>query len=246
MNTFVDREFEPVRPILTSGRTTGFFGIMLVISLALHVISSVILLSPRQSALHAPSITYLDLKNIQLQEQQFPPAARQTESAAPLPAENREAEPPPPAPRPETEKLYEDVKQSLADAGARPEVLHERSLGLGLTNGYFSSIAEGESLRNDIRDYYFSMLREINEKWWLTNDGSFAGLRGAIVEIVVAKNGMIVNKTLVRSSGNRSFDQAIFQTLDKANPLPPLPHNYALNYFRAPLRFVAPLNLLAS
>jgi periplasmic protein TonB len=134
----------------------------------------------------------------------------------------------------------------LANAETNPDSLHERSFGLGLTNGYFSSIAEGESLRSDIKDYYFMMLREINEKWWLNNSGNFGGLRGAIVQIVVARNGTIVEKTLTRSSGNRSFDQAIFKTLEKANPLPPLPLDYQLKYFSAPLRFVAPLNLFAS
>jgi TonB family protein len=90
------------------------------------------------------------------------------------------------------------------------------------------------------------MLREINEKWWLNSRSRSGGWRGAVVEVVVARNGTIVDKTLVRSSGNRAFDRAIIATLEQANPLPPLPGDYQPDYFRAPLRFVAPLNLIGS
>ena len=246
MNSCVNREFQEIQPVFSCRRTRDFFGRMLVISLALHVISSVILLSPRRSALTAPPVNYIELKDFSFHEPVDAPVPLETKSAESTPDEPLATHPPATESHPETEKLQQDVKQSLANAGTAPETLHERSFGLGLTNGYFSSLAEGETLRNDIRDYYFSILREINEKWWLNNNGNFGALRGAVVQIVVARNGMIVDKTLVRSSGNPSFDRAILTTLDKANPLPPLPDDYRLNYFNAPLRFVAPLNLLAS
>lgn len=246
MNSFVDREFQQLEPGFQCRRTTGLFGRMIVISLMLHAIFSVILLSPQRGRLKGPPVNYLELKDFKFQEAGNTVVPQAAASAAPVPDQS----PPPSTPaataHSEAEKLQQDVKQSLADAGKNPESLQERSFGLGLTNGYFSSLAEGESLRSDIRDYYFTMLREINEKWWLNNDGHSGGLRPAIVQIVVARNGMIVDKTLVRSSGNRSFDRAILQTLEKANPLPPLPNDYQLNYFSAPLRFVAPLDLFAS
>ncbi len=247
MNQFVDSESRQVQSILPIRGTRDFFGRLLAISLALHVISTLILLTPHSSTFKVPSVTYLELNDIKFQEQTDSIVPQEPELAEAAPAAEPEITQPPPAEtRSEADRLQQEVKQTLASAETNPDSLHERSFGLGLTNGYFSSIAEGESLRSDIKDYYFIMLREINEKWWLTNNGNFGGLRGAIVQIVVARNGTIVEKTLTRSSGNRSFDRAIFKTLEKANPLPPLPHDYQLKYFSAPLRFVAPLNLFAS
>jgi protein TonB len=247
MDSFIDREFQPAQPILARRGARDLFGRMLVISLALHAISSVILLSPRHATLHSPPVSYMELKDLILPEESSPIAPREAESAEAVPDVPEETPPPAVETRSVAEQLQQDVRQTLADAEENPEVLQDKSFSLGLTNGYFSSLAEGETLRNDIRDYYLSMLREINEKWWLNNnEGNFGGLRGAIVEIVVSRDGMIVNKTLKRSSGNPSFDRAIFKTLEKASPLPPLPNDYHLNYFSAPLRFVAPLNLFNS
>jgi periplasmic protein TonB len=246
MDSYIDREFQQVQPLLARRGARDFFGRMLVISLVLHAISSVILLSPRHATLQSPPVSYLELKDLLLPDQSDSVAPQEAQSPEDIPDEPEVTQPPAAETRSVAEQLQQDVKQSLADAEDNPEVLHAKSFSLGLTNGYFSSLAEGETLRNDIREYYFSMLREINEKWWLNNTGNFGGLRGAVVEIVVNRNGMIVSKTLVRSSGNSSFDRAIFKTLEKANPLPPLPDDYQLNYFSAPLRFVAPLNLFTS
>ena len=246
MDSFIDREFQQIQPIFPWRRTRDVFGRMFVISLVMHVIFSAILLSPQQNRLKSPPVNYLEMKDFKFQEQSDSSNPQESETAEAIPDEPKETQLPPAEAHSESEKLLQNVKLSLTNAGTNPASLHERSFGLGLTTGYFSSLAEGETLRKDIRDYYFSMLREINEKWWLNNEGHSGGLRGAIVQIVVARNGMIVDKTIIRSSGNPSFDRAIFQTLEKANPLPPLPDDYQLNYFSAPLRFIAPLNLFAS
>ncbi|MFZ3207532.1 MAG: cell envelope integrity protein TolA [Geobacteraceae bacterium] len=246
MDSFIDREFQQVYPIQERRWARDFFGRMLVISLVMHAILSVILLSTRHATLKGPPVNYMELKDLILPDKSDYIAKQKAKSAEVIPEEPDETQPPAAETHSAAEQLQQNVKQSLADAEENPDLLHEKSFSLGLTSGYFSSLAEGETLRDDIRDYYFSMLREINEKWWLNNKGNFGNVRGAIVEIVVGRNGMIVNKTLVRSSGNPSFDQAIFTTLEKANPLPPLPDNYQLPYFSAPLRFVAPLNFFTS
>ena len=246
MEPFVDTDYQQAQPVSACRGTRDMFGMMLAISLALHVISSLVLLSPQRSMLKIPSVTYIDLNDIALREPTAPATAEPTVPPEPVAESTREETAPPAAVNPETDKLRRDVRQTLDKAQSDPDSLHERSFGLGLTTGYFSSLAEGESLKSDIREYYFSMLKEINEKWWQSNGGNSVSFRGALVEIVVARNGMIVKKTLIRSSGNSSFDRSIFQALEKANPLPPLPQEYTLNYFSAPLRFVAPLNLFAS
>ena len=252
MDVFIDREFQQLHPAPHTPRTRDLFGRMVAISLVLHVISSVILLSPNRNHMNIPPVSYLDLKNMQFQEKatSAPPKVQQADHTAETP---KEALPPlsdslrpTSTPLPETEKLQHDVQKSLANAEKNPESLQQSSLGLGLSNGYFSSIAEGESLRGDIREYYFSMLQEINEKWWLNKGGQQAGFRGVLVTIVVARNGAIIQKALVRSSGNPLFDKTIMQTIDAASPLPPLPQSFELDYFSAPLRFRGPLDLFTS
>lgn len=242
----MDLELMQVQPLYPHHLSRGLFGIMLVISLALHVIFSIMLLSPHSTSFTGPAVTYLELKDFSVRERATAldqHQAKSEETVAKVPDES-------PAALPTTTTasaiLQQDVKDLVTTSRSKPEKLHERSFGLGLTSGYFSSLAKGETLRNDIKDYYFSMLREINEKWWLANEGDGDRARGAIVEIVIARNGMIVNKTLVRSSGSPAFDRKIFTTLEKANPLPPLPNDYQMNYFSAPIRFVAPMGLFAS
>ncbi|HEX8960312.1 MAG TPA: TonB family protein [Geobacteraceae bacterium] len=253
MDAFIDREFQDLSAPVRAFRHRDFFGKMVAISLALHVISSLVLLSPRRGAMTGPPVSYLDLKDMKFPEQAAPaptPArAEETDKAVTQkqPAEQPEAPLPSPAkPLPETAKLENDVKQSLANAEKNPEALQERSFGLGLTNGYFSSIAEGETLRGDIREYYFAMLRQINEKWWLNKESQQGSLRGALINIVVARDGRVMQMVLVRSSGNPAFDRAIVKTIETASPLPPLPQSYEMGYFTAPLRFRGPLDLLAS
>lgn len=235
-----------VQPIYPYRLPPDFFGRMLVISLVLHVIFSILLLTPRQSGFKAPPVNYLELKNFSVKESAAPSSLEQSEPEDALPAESEKSSDRSAATMTETDTLQQDVKQLLTDSTSNPERLHERSFGLGLTNGYFSSLAEGETLRSEIKDYYFSILREINEKWWLTKDGSRGMPRGAVVQIIIDRSGMIVSKTLIRSSGSPAFDRTIFAALDKANPLPPLPPEYQMKYFSAPIRFIAPLNLFAS
>jgi protein TonB len=242
MKLLPDNDLQTAGHLSAGQRPRDYFGMMLAISLALHVISSIILLAPRQGTITLPTISYLDLKNISIEERVMTAPTEQ-----PPAEETREAFPDPAAAEyPEAAKFEQDIRTSMAEARTDPEALRERSFSLGLSSGYFSSIASGETLRDSIRDYYFMMLREINEKWWLNSGSRSGGWRGAIVEVVVARNGTIVDKVLVRSSGNRSFDRAIMATLDQADPLPPLPGDYQPEYFRAPLRFVAPLNLFGS
>lgn len=245
MDAFVDREFQQLHTSSPSRPKGDLFGRMVVISLAIHAISSVILLSPQRGAMKLPPVSYIELKDMQFPEKAdtVPPQEQKAEEIAETIEEPRT---PPSEPLSEADKLQRDVRQSLADAETNPDSLQERSFGLGLTNGYFSSIAQGETLRGDIREYYFSMLREINEKWWLNKESQQAGLRGALINIVVARNGAILQQKLVRSSGNRDFDRAMMKTIEAASPLPPLPQSYELDSFSAPLRFTGPLNLFTS
>jgi len=250
MDAYIDREFQQFPHPSSRRRPRDLFGRMVVISLVLHAISSIILLSPQRRGAEIPAVSYLDLKDFTAPAPAAPAPKALPEPLAPAPDDSQDVqkntEPLPTTPQSEMEKLQSGVDKSLTDAGKNPESLQERSFGLGLTNGYFSSLGQGETLRGDIREYYFTMLREINEKWWLKKESRQGGFRGALINVVIARNGTIVDKMLVRSSGNRSFDEAMLRTLDAASPLPPLPQSFEMDYFTAPLKFTGPLNLFTS
>jgi len=164
--------------------------------------------------------------------------------------ENVEAPAPPrPVPAPplsELDKLKEHAQRSLDSAATQPEAVQDASLGLSITSGYFGAIGEGESLHDDIREYYFEMLRRINAKWWLNMENRQGGRNRAVFYLVIARDGTIVDRMMVTSSGNPAYDRAMLLTLEASNPLPPLPESYRGDYFQAPLRFNVPLNLLNS
>jgi protein TonB len=221
------------------------FGRMLTLSLLLHAIAAVPFLSPRHDRFGSANVAYLDL-NMEMARQ--PPPV--TNPPKPAVAEKTVAPVQTPAtpvtPLSELDKLQAHAQKTLDAAAAHPAAIQEASLGLSITSGYFGSIGEGETLRDDIREYYFEMLRRINEKWWLNRDSHLAGKKSAVFYLVIARNGAVVDKMLVESSGNPACDREMLQTLEAANPLPPLPETYLGDFFQAPLRFNMPLNLLES
>jgi protein TonB len=221
------------------------FGRWLVVSLLLHAIAFIPFLIAGHGRINATAVKYLDLNMIMNDQSSSPvipstppPSLKEAPSLPPPTAQTTEVS--------ELEKLQGNVQKTLEAASALPTAIQEASLGLGMTSGYFSSIAEGQSLRGDIREYYFEMLRCINEKWWLNKDGKQGGARQARFYLFIARDGTIINKILVSGSGNPACDKAMMETLDAASPFPPLPATYQGEIFQAPLRFNAPLNLMGS
>ncbi len=222
------------------------FGRLLAVSLLLHALAAVPFLSAGHNRLGGAAVAYLDL-NMEMARQPAPA----TNFARPTVAEKAVTPVPTPAAAPvtpvsEMDKLQAHAQKTLDDAAAQPAAMQEASLGLSITSGYFSSIGEGETLRDDIRVYYFEMLRRINEKWWSNRESRQAGRKSAVFYLVIARNGAIVDRMLMESSGNPASDRAMLQALEAANPLPPLPDTYRGDFFQAPLRFNMPLNLLES
>jgi protein TonB len=118
------------------------------------------------------------------------------------------------------------------------------SLGLGMANGYFTGLADGRSLRDDIRGYYLEMVERINREWW-----DKAGLlkeplrQDGIFELLIQREGTVVSIRIVQGTGSAEADQLLTEIIRKASPLPPLPPTYNLSQFLAPLRIKAPLFL---
>jgi protein TonB len=219
-----------------------FFGWMLIASLLMHAVMTGMTLLPGRRHGATPGPVYLDLRL-------SAPAA-----AGPLPAQRPvvpslpETAPPAkvaePAPASELDRLRQQVANTLAEANTRPEAIQNASIGLGMMNGYFGSYAEGETLRDDIREYYFALMRKVNEAWWLSAGETPGWVREAQVSLVISRDGRLVDKQLVQSSGNRDYDQALLAALERAQPLPALPDSFRDDFFAAPRRFIPPLSLI--
>ena len=153
-------------------------------------------------------------------------------SATPMPDQEANKTAQEPAP----EQPSESTGRNIKEGG-----LMSTPLGLGMTHGYFSGIADGRSLRDDIRGYYFEMVEKINREWW-----DKAGLlreplrQDGIFELLVQRDGAIVSIRILQGSGSREADRLLTEIIRKASPLPPLPSSYDLGLFRAPLRIKAP------
>ncbi|HBG07195.1 MAG: hypothetical protein A2075_23775 [Geobacteraceae bacterium GWC2_58_44] len=231
-------------------RSTRNFALGIAASVILHLICTVLLFGLPEGSPARQSVTYVDLSTPQQRPAPMPAPLKEAnpEQAAPEPVA---AEPETP-PVPETPAAPESPPQPTAALQEQPpatpetevaEQLSHTTLGLGLTKGYFQSLGSGETLREGIKDYYLEMLEGINEKWWL--DPKLNRLSTLVVNIIIARNGDIVDSQIVASSGDRRYDRAVVAALTAAGPLPPLPASYQGEFFLAPIRLVPPLNLMA-
>jgi len=121
------------------------------------------------------------------------------------------------------------------------------TLELGMTNGYLSSLAEGRTLRDDIRGYYFVILEMINRKWW-QKSGTLTEVaqQDGIIEVMIDREGKLVDLRLRRSTGTRLVDLLIIEAINEAAPFPSLPDSYEMAFFRAPLKISKPSYLFGT
>jgi protein TonB len=114
-------------------------------------------------------------------------------------------------------------------------------LGLGMTHGYFSGLADGRSLRDEIRGYYFEVVEKINREWW-----DKAGLlkepirQDGVFELLLQRDGTIASIRILQGTGSNEADRLLSEIIRNTSPLPSLPATYDLSMFRAPLRIKAP------
>ena len=209
----------------------GRFPRMVVFSLLMHAIFSIVLLSGYSGRTGSPVVQYIDLD---MMEQAAPPVMSEPQEA-PAPAEE------PPIPVAQPEPAVE--KATVAQEAVRQEALPPASFGFGIVNGRFGSLSDGRTLRDDMREYYLGMLDRFNESWAQHMDAT--GIRGAAFIVIISRSGEIVDAQLLESSGNRSYDRLMLQSLRDSGPLSPLPETYEADFFPAPLRFVGPLNLMS-
>ncbi len=110
-----------------------------------------------------------------------------------------------------------------------------------MTHGYFSSLADGRTLRDDIRDYYFEMVQKINRAWWDQAARLKEPLRqDAVFDLKIQRDGTILAIQVLNSTGSREVDHLLMDIIMKASPLPALPATFSQDRFMAPLRIKAP------
>jgi protein TonB len=235
----------------------------IAVSVLLHLACAFLLMGqPAGSPAPSPAVTYIDLNApqhpapITVPSKETTPPKSVQELRLPQVSEN-----PPQATQPEDSpaKTAESTKPAAPAAPAAPaetgataaletrmeEQRSHSTMGLGLTKGYFKSLGEGETLREDVRGYYLEMLQGINEKWWMDQQLDKRRIDPVVVSITVARNGEIIGSEIIRGSGNPRFDKAVLAAVAAASPLPPLPASYEEDFFQAPIRLVPPLNLMA-
>lgn len=236
-------DLDPSQPLLSKRRSIDIFVCTIVISLLLHLAASLILVLPGRFSQNRPAALFVDLQNMPLLPAEGATPAASPEQPADKPPEVPVAEPQA-MPGPETVKLESAVASSLRRAAQTPEAVHENSIGLGMISGHFASFAQGESLKDEIRVYYFSLMRRINEIWWTKGAGKGSFVNPASVHLSISREGKLLACELIESSGSLEQDKMLVEVIRSAEPLPPLPASYRWPTFDAPIRFVPPLRLM--
>lgn len=219
-----------------SSRRRFLFGTCLVISIAIHMTTFLLVIFSNSSQRRETVVDYVDIADVPQSPLPSSPVISKP-AQLPVPAETEQ---PPPRIEP-SEALNKTSDSSTSNSSA--DIL-STPLALGMANGYFSTLAEGRSLREDIRGYYFEILEKINERWW-QKAGTLkeAARRDGIAEIQIGRDGKLYDVRLTWDTGSKEVDLAIIDVLTDASPFPPLPASYELEIFRAPLRIAAPSHL---
>lgn len=227
------------------GFVRPFFPWMLAISLALHVVFAIVITGGDSGHHGDPTINFIDLTMSEQSAAVTPKSPAPSEMAAPdKDAVVPPVEQSPPLPT-ESEKLQQEAQNAVQSASEQPEAMQKVSFGLGLLKGHFGTIADGRSLRDDMRDYHLSLLRAINENWWRSGN-KYEGMNSAVVNIIISRSGEVINAQIMQSSGNPSYDKTMVKSLLGTGPLPPLPPHFDSPVFIAPIRFNPPLTLFGS
>lgn len=239
MDSYIDREFDtpPDQTVATGISLDRRFTRMVAASVLLHlVLSTPFFITGRWSR---PS-AYAPLVDLSLEQPSpgpasvTPPLQKPAEIPAVLPPE-----------QPAVESSSSTAKDQPPPATPVADPFQQTSFGLGISRGFFRSIADGQSLKPDIKDYYFAMLEKINASWWANGGSTRDGVvQEPLIDVLVGRNGEIIRKMLVRSSGNPAYDRDILRAVDAAAPLPALPESFGGDVFEAPVKLVAPRGLM--
>ena len=223
----------------------NWIGWALALSLVLHIGAAAVLIVVGESSIGGDNSSRFIIQDVVLTPST--PSISAPETPAPVPPDEQRSattSPPPTEPGETPLPAEEAVPAAPAASPERSENVGgpmSTPLGLGMTHGYFSSLADGKSLRDDIRDYYFELVQKINRAWWDKAVQLKEPLRqDALFELRIQRDGTIVSVQIVTGSGSNEVDRLLVDVIMKASPLSPLPPSFDQNLFRAPLRIRAP------
>ncbi|OHB32609.1 MAG: hypothetical protein A2X79_05190 [Desulfuromonadaceae bacterium GWB2_53_15] len=220
-----------------SKRLKYLFYLCIVISLTIHIILLISVISINPTTTSGAAINYIDIKDIAVPSRHFISGIKPYVK----PTEQQETAQKPPV---DTNNTVRSNNQDSTTKAAANDL--KSPLGLGMANGYFSSLADGRTLRDDIRGYYFDIMEKINLRWWQTA-GTIKEVaqQDGIIEIQIGRDGKLFDVRLMRGTGSSVADRAIINAITEAAPFPALPTSYELETFRAPLKISKPSHLFS-
>lgn len=234
--------FDTLAPEAALASRKRWMAYALAISLMLHLLVIAFIIAAGSAAPNTQVINGILVEEIALSPTMRPVKVVES-SPAPVPPE---AEPPSDAssdekPLPESPAAETSPQEK---GSGRMNELMTTPLGLGMSYGYVSSLAEGRSLRDDIRGYYFELVEKINREWWKRAEGLKEPVRqDGFIELYIQSDGSIISQRMYQGTGSREADLVIQDVIKAVSPFPPLPADFNQRVFLAPLRIKAPSNL---
>lgn len=213
------------------------FALCLAFSIGLHIVSVLMIACIWSAPAGIVGASYLEMRDLVTASPDSAPVIRSTSSSSPIKAEQPQALPEP------------DPQKTSAPEQPGPESEDRRDLrtspiGLGMSYGFVSSLGDGVTLREDIREYYLLLVERINKVWWERAATLTEAIRqDGIAVVMVLGDGTLVGRQIQRGTGSPEADRALLESIDRAAPMPPLPASYGRDVFTAPLKITAPLQL---
>lgn len=204
-------------------------------SIFLHSLLSIPLMLPG-STVQTSEVTFVDLAVSEPVTQQPVQSKPKPEMVSPSESPVIEEDEP-------VEKTEELETADQPEAKAQPQPQQQAQMdhvSLGLTRGYFHTLANGRTLHPELRDYYLDLMERVNEKWWAV-EVDHRQIRNEVLAVVfIARNGVLVSTRIVKSSGDPAMDDMVVETIASAAPFSPLPEDYPIDFFQAPIRLMPP------
>ncbi len=213
------------------------FAICLAFSIGLHIVSVLVVAFIWTAPAGVRDASYLEMRDLISAPDNSPSVISKARSINPvIPEQSQDSSEQDPEKSSEPEQS-EPVDVSSLDPRAT-------QLGLGMSYGFVSSLGEGATLREDIRDYYLMLVERINKVWWERAATLTEAIRqDGIAVVVVLGDGTLVGRQIQKGTGSLEADQALLESIDRAAPMPPLPSGFGRDMFTAPLKIKAPLQL---
>lgn len=228
---------------LISERPYGVSLNMILLSLLIHVIvlSIIFFVSPTSST---PKWTFGPVYSVQLvnlpakffNEKPEPAAKEVVETPTerePVVLKKDDATPLKKKPKLDkaTQKALDDIKKRLLVTSRSSDRAQSR-----YNIGALSSVGNKDML-DRMQLYYALIWSRIKSQWALPPGIKPEDNREAIISMQILRNGIIVDASFEKRSGNRFFDESAMKAIKKSSPLPHLPEWIRDNSIEIGIRF---------